>query len=263
MPSRRRVEMKILSVKNAGGTPALPAGRRGGGARMTPRGKSDPGWAALVQKWKAAQARLRKRMIVAPLEPLSRFVAGVDCAFSSDKRTIFAAAVVYDREARKIIEVAHAVRPVEFPYIPTFLSFREGPAVKQAIGALKHECGVILFDGQGFAHPRRCGIASHLAIELDTPGVGVAKSRLTGNFGNLALNTGAIAPLVDGDEQIGVVLRTQKGVRPVFVSIGHRLDLASAVKLVLACCTRYRIPEPTRQADIEVAKLKRKLEFKL
>jgi deoxyribonuclease V len=230
---------------------------------MTVRGKSDPGWAALVQKWKAAQARLRERMIVMPLEPLPRFVAGADCAFSADKKTIFAAAVVYDREAHQVIEIAHATLPVEFPYIPGFLSFREGPAIKQGIRTLKHKFGAILFDGQGFAHPRRCGIASHLAIELDRPGIGVAKSRLIGTLEKLSSSAGATTPLLDGEEQIGVVLRTRKGVRPVFVSIGHRVDLESAVKLVLACCTRYRIPEPTRQADIEVAKLKRKLEFKL
>ena len=226
-------------------------------ACMTLRGKSDPGWAALIEEWKATQSHLREQMIVAPLEPLPRFVAGADCAFSADKKIIFAAAVVYDREMQRVIEIAHAALPVEFPYVPGFLSFREGPAVRQATRALKHKFGAILFDGQGFAHPRRCGIASHLAIELDKPGIGVAKSRLTGTFGKLALKSGATTPLMDGDEQIGVVLRTQKGIRPVFVSVGHRVNLASAVKLVLACCTRYRIPEPTRQADIEVAKLKR------
>jgi deoxyribonuclease V len=224
---------------------------------MTLRGKFDPDWSALVTGWKAEQVRLQKRMVVAPLEPLPRFVAGADCAFSEDKQTIFAAAVVYDREAQRIVEIAHATRPAEFPYVPGFLSFREGPAVLQAIRALRHEFGAILFDGQGFAHPRRCGIASHLAIQLNQPGVGVAKSRLTGEFGKLSLNAKSTTPLRDGEEQIGVVLRTQKGIRPVFVSIGHRVDLASAIKLVLACCTRYRIPEPTRQADIEVAKLKR------
>jgi len=224
---------------------------------MTLRGKSDPGWSMLIGKWKAEQSRLRERMIVAPLKPLPRFVAGADCAFSDDKQTIYAAAVVYDREMQRILEVAHATRPAEFPYVPGFLSFREGPAVVQAIRALRHEFGAILFDGQGFAHPRRCGIASHLAIQLDKPGVGAAKSRLIGTFGEPASNAGAMAALKDGDEKIGVVLRTQKGIRPVFVSVGHRVDLASAVKLVLACCTRYRIPEPTRQADIEVAKLKR------
>ena len=220
------------------------------------RGKSDPDWSALVAEWKATQTQLRQRIIVAPLEPPPRFVAGADCAFSADKQIIFAAAVVYDRETQRIVEVAHAIWPAEFPYIPGFLSFREGPAVKQAIGALKHDFGAILFDGQGFAHPRRCGIASHLAIELDVPGVGVGKSKLVGEFGKLKSSAGSIAPLVDGDEQIGVVLRTQKGIRPVFVSIGHRVDLTSAINLVLACCTRHRIPEPTRQADIEVAKLK-------
>jgi deoxyribonuclease V len=222
---------------------------------MTPRGKSDPDWAALVAGWKATQARLRERMIVVPLEPLPRFVAGADCAFSADRQTIFAAAVVYDREAQRIVEVAHAARPAEFPYVPGFLSFREGPAVMQAIGALKHEFSAILFDGQGFAHPRRCGIASHLAIELNRPGVGVGKSRLIGEFADPAMEAGSTAPLMDGEEQIGTVLRTRKGIRPVFVSVGYRVDLDSAVKLVMACCPRYRIPEPTRQADIEVAKL--------
>jgi len=224
---------------------------------MTLRGESDPDWSGLGEQWEATQERLRERMIIAPLDPLPRFVAGADCAFSSDKQTIFATAVVYDRETQYIVAAAHATRRAEFPYVPGFLSFREGPAIKQAIGALKHEFGAILFDGQGYAHPRRCGIAAHIAIELDRPAVGVGKSRLIGTFGKLALNAGATTPLMDENEQIGVVLRTQKGIRPVFVSIGHRMDLDSAVKLVLACCTRYRIPEPTRQADIEVAKLKR------
>jgi deoxyribonuclease V len=224
---------------------------------MTLRGKSDPGWSALVAEWKATQEQLRQKLIIAPLDPLPRFVVGADCAFSADKQTIFAAAVVYDRETQRVVEVAHATRSAEFPYIPTFLSFREGPAIKQAVRALKHEFGAMLFDGQGYAHPRRCGIAAHLAIELDRPGVGVGKSRLIGTFGKLASKAGATAPLMDDDEQIGVVLRTQKDLRPVFVSVGHRVELASAVKLVVACCTRHRLPEPTRQADLEVAKLKR------
>ncbi|MGA9451595.1 MAG: endonuclease V, partial [Verrucomicrobiia bacterium] len=192
---------------------------------MTIRGKSDPGWSTLVEEWKAEQLRLCERMIVAPLESLPRFVAGADCAFSDDKQTIFAAAVVYDRETQRIVEVARATRPAEFPYVPGFLSFREGPAVMQAVRALRHEFGAILFDGQGFAHPRRCGIASHLAIQMDKPGVGVAKSRLLGTFGKLATNAGSTTPLKDGAEQIGVVLRTQKGIRPLFVSVGHRVDL--------------------------------------
>ena len=253
-PNRRQVlECASPLALSAGESPNKSG--RGLPQSKTLRGKFDPDWPALGTEWKATQARLHWRMIVAPLAPLPRFVAGADCAFSADKQTIFAAAVVYDREAQRIVEVTHATRPAEFPYVPGFLSFREGPAVKQAIGALKHEFGAVLFDGQGFAHPRRCGIASHLAIELDRPGVGVGKSRLIGEFATPAMKAGSSAPLMDGEEQIGAVLRTRKGIRPVFVSIGHRMDLDSSVKLVMACCTRFRIPEPTRQADIEVAKL--------
>jgi deoxyribonuclease V len=180
----------------------------------------------------------------------------VDGAFSADKATIFAAAVVYDREAAKLVEVAHAVVNAEFPYIPTFLSFREGPAVLAALGKLKHPFGAICFDGQGYAHPRRCGLASHMGVTLDLPAVGVAKSRLIGTFEEPATPAGSTSPLMDDGEQIGVVLRSRDGVRPLFLSIGHRIDLTSATRLALACVTRYRIPEPTRQADIEVAKLK-------
>jgi deoxyribonuclease V len=211
----------------------------------------------LIQKWKAEQTEMRQRLVVRPLDPLPRFVAGADAAYSADKKTVLAAAVVYDRQERRIVEVAHAVRPVEYPYIPTFLSFREGPAVIQAIRSLKHEFGVICFDGQGYAHPRRCGFASHMSIVLDVPGVGVAKSRLLGTYDEPAPEAGSSSPLMDKGEQIGLVLRTRDRVNPLFVSIGHRVDLPSAAALTMACCTRYRVPEPTRQADIEVAKLKR------
>lgn len=201
--------------------------------------------------------QLRARMIVAPLATLPRFVAGVDAAFSKDKSTIFAAAVVYDREAKQIVDIAHATAPVTVPYIPGYLSFREGPAVLQAIGRLSKPFGAICFDGQGYAHPRRCGLATHLGVTLDVPSIGVGKSRLIGTFDEPETAAGSTSALVDREEPIGAVLRTKDRTRPLFVSVGHRVDLTSAVSLVLACVTRYRIPEPTRQADIEVAKLKR------
>jgi deoxyribonuclease V len=219
-------------------------------------GKNDPGWAELVEQWKRQQESLRRRMIVVPLKRLPRLVAGADAAFSADKTRVFAAAVVYDRVEQRIIEVAHADEPAKYPYVPGFLSFREGPAVLKAIKSLKHEFGVICFDGQGYAHPRRCGLASHLSITLDVPGVGVAKSLFIGEHDAPAAKAGSVAPLMDKGEQIGLVLRTRDNVRPIYLSIGHRVDLESARQLVMACCTRYRIPEPTRQADIEVAKLK-------
>jgi deoxyribonuclease V len=220
------------------------------------RGKSDPDWPDLVKSWKETQLALHKKMRIEPLSPLPRFVAGADAAFSEDKQKVLAAAVVYDRIEKRIVEIAHATRPIEFPYIPTFLSFREGPAVLEAVKKLQHEWGVICFDGQGYAHPRRCGLATHMSILLDRPGVGIAKSRLCGTFDEPKAAAGSSSPLMDGDEQIGLVLRTRSGVSPVFVSAGHPIDLKSATELAMACLGRYRIPEPTRQADKEVSRLK-------
>ena len=193
---------------------------------------------------------------IEPLDPLPRFVAGADAAFLEGKQKVLAAAVIYDRIEKRIVEVTHAIRSIEFPYVPTFLSFREGPAVLEAIGKLSHEWGVICFDGQGYAHPRRCGLAAHMSILLDRPGVGIAKSRLIGTFDDPPKTAGSSSPLIDKNEQIGLVLRTRTGIRPIFLSIGHRIDLESATRLALACVDRYRIPEPTRRADIEVRRLK-------
>ena len=218
-----------------------------------------PALAARREAWIAEQKALSERVVVQPLDPLPRFVAGVDAAFTKDRETVLAAAVVYDREEERIIEIAHAQQSVEVPYIPGFLSFREGPAVLAAIGRLTHGYGCILFDGQGIAHPRRCGIATHLAVTLDVPGVGVAKSRLTGRHEEPGPKRGDEAPLMHRNEQIGLVLRTKDRVRPLFISVGHRVDLASARRLVLACDAGYRLPEPTRQADRDVARFKREL----
>ena len=213
-------------------------------------------WPDLMRQWRATQDQLRTRAVVRPLSPLPRFVAGVDGAFSDDKKTIYAAAVVYDRESKQIVEVAHATAAVTVPYLPGYLSFREGPAVSAALANLKHPFGVVCFDGQGFAHPRRCGLATHIAVTLGVPGIGVAKSRYIGEFDEPGRSAGAWSPLTDKGETIGAVVRTRDGVNPVFVSVGHLVDLPSAIELVLSC-VRKRVPEPTRQADIEVAKLKK------
>lgn len=211
----------------------------------------------MVQRWKTEQAELRARMIVAPLAPTSQFVAGADVAFSVDGSEVLAAALVYDRVEKRVIEIRTARRPIEVPYVPGFLSFREGPALLDAIGKIRHAFGVICFDGQGYAHPRRCGLATYLGVKLDVPSIGVAKSRLIGTHKEPAKKAGSFARLMDEGEQIGVVLRSCDGVRPLFVSIGHRVDLASARKILMDCCIGCRVPEPTRQADIEVGKLKR------
>jgi deoxyribonuclease V len=211
----------------------------------------------LISRWRRKQALMAEKMRIEPLAPLPRFVAGADAAFDEKHGRVLAAAVVYDRIEKRIVEVAGASRPIEYPYIPGYLSFREGPAVLQAVRKLKMPWGVICFDGQGIAHPRRCGIATHLSIMLDRPGVGFGKSRLIGTFDEPGNQAGSRWALMDQDEQIGVVLRTQTGIRPIFVSVGHRVDLPSAIRLALACVGKYRIPEPTRQADLEVARMKR------
>ena len=221
------------------------------------RGKNDPDWRELVESWKRQQEEMRQRIIVRPLRAIPRYIAGADAAFSSDKHFVYAAAVVYDRIEHVVVEVAHAMREAEVPYVPGFLSFREGPAVLEAIGKLRHTFGAICFDGQGYAHPRRCGLASHISIVLNMPGVGVAKSRLIGDWENPGQKAGDYSSLTDGQERIGLVLRTRDGTRPLFVSIGHKVDLDSSRELVLACCTKYRIPGPTRHADVEVGRLKR------
>ena len=198
-------------------------------------------------------------MIVRPIAPLPRFIAGVDAAFATTAGQVVAAAVVYDRIARQVIEVASATRPLDVPYVPTFLSFREGPAVMAALAQLRHRFEAICFDGQGYAHPRRCGLATHVSVLLDMPGIGCAKSRLIGTHAEPGEAAGDGAPLMDKQEQIGLVLRTRTGVKPIYVSVGHRVDLPTAAELLLVCCDRYRIPEPTRQADIEVARAKQAL----
>jgi deoxyribonuclease V len=178
---------------------------------MAIRGKADPQWASLVEQWKREQHVLRERMIVAPLatDPLPRIVAGADAAFSDDKKIVLAAAVVYDRIERRIVEVAHATRAIEVPYVPGFLAFREGPAVREAIEKLRHPFEVICFDAHGYAHPRRCGEAAYVSISMDRPGIGVAKSRLIGTFDEPGPRAGDSSPLMDKDEQIGLVLRTR------------------------------------------------------
>jgi deoxyribonuclease V len=137
---------------------------------------------------------------------------------------------------------------ITFPYVPGLLAFREGPVVLAALEQVSDPPDVLLFDGQGLAHPRRLGLATHIGVLLDRPSIGCAKSRLCGEHEEPPAERGGWVPLRDGDEVIGGVVRTRAGVRPVYVSVGHRVDLETAVSLVVACCTRYRLPEPTRRA---------------
>ncbi|QOV90411.1 endonuclease V [Humisphaera borealis] len=227
------------------------------GPSSKPR-KVPPG---LIEQWKACQAELRARLVIESLTEIPRFVAGADACFDEVGGRVIACALVWDRRERKVVDLAQSVRPLEFPYVPTFLSFREAPAVTEAIQRLSHPFGVVCFDGQGYAHPRRCGLATHVGVSLDVPAIGCAKSRLIGTHEEPGIEAGSSSPLTHAGEQIGLVLRTRSATKPIYASIGHRVDLASVRQVLLACCTRYRIPEPTRLADIEVAKMKKTLGF--
>jgi len=190
------------------------------------------------------QLRLRDRVIRAGrVRP--RLVAGVDVSVKGD---VARAAVVVLRDLEPVEEVA-VERRVAFPYVPGLLSFRELPPLLAAWKKVRTRPDVIIVDGQGYAHPRRFGLACHLGVLLDLPTIGCAKSRLVGEYEEPPPPRGAWTPLVDRDEVIGAALRTQHGRNVVYVSIGHRVTLAAAIRVVLACAPRCRLPEPQRLAD--------------
>ncbi|MHC4481288.1 MAG: deoxyribonuclease V, partial [Planctomycetota bacterium] len=183
-------------------------------------------------------------------------VAGADVAFDRRSNSVFAAALLLSYPELEVVEQASARQTSPFPYVPGLLSFREGPAVLKAFAKLRRRPDVVIFDGQGYAHPRRLGLASHMGLWLRLPTVGCAKSRLTGEHKEPGKRKGSVTPLLDGAEQIGAVVRTRSGVKPVFVSPGHLADVASSLGLVLDCCRGLRLPEPTRQAHIAVGQAK-------
>jgi deoxyribonuclease V len=175
-------------------------------------------------------------------------VAGVDVGFEEDNRITRAAIAVLDFESLELVETAVARRPTTFPYVPGLLSFREIPAVLQAMLELKAIPDLLLCDGQGIAHPRRFGIAAHLGLLTDIPSIGVAKSRLIGTHGDVPPEKGSHVPLMDKGDQIGVVLRSRTKVKPLYISPGHRVSINSAHQLVMKCVMKYRLPETTRHA---------------
>jgi deoxyribonuclease V len=178
-----------------------------------------------------------------------RLVAGLDAHYQTGAGLVWGAAALLAWPSLELVESALAGRPLDFPYVPGLLSFREAPALLAALACLSHRPDLLFIDGQGIAHPRRLGLASHVGVLADVPTIGVAKSRLTGRFNPPPEDKGARSPLMDKDETIGAVLRTRAHVPPVFVSVGHRIGLEEAVLLTLQASRRYRIPEPTRLAD--------------
>lgn len=175
-------------------------------------------------------------------------VAGVDVGFQENNTITRAAIAVLDFQTLEVIETAVAHHPTSFPYIPGLLSFREVPCVLEAMLKLSAAPDLLLCDGQGIAHPRRFGIAAHLGLLLDIAAIGVGKSRLFGTHDEVPSDKGSFVPLMDKDEQIGVVLRTRSNIKPLFISPGHRVSMQSAHQLVMKCVTKYKLPETTRHA---------------
>ncbi len=206
-------------------------------------------WPLTAEEAIAIQKQLQPEVITEDELGEVQYVAGVDMGFEEEGTVSRAAVVVLSFPDLQLVEQAIARRPTTFPYIPGFLSFREVPAVLDALEKVGTTPNLILCDGQGIAHPRRFGIACHLGVLIDIPTIGVAKSLLVGKHDELPVEKGRWQPLRYKGETVGVVLRSRTGVRPLYVSPGHRISLPTAIDYVLRCTTKYRLPETTRLAD--------------
>ncbi len=206
-------------------------------------------WPTSIREARDLQERLASQVTrrnEAPDEP--RYVAGIDVSGKGADGRVRSAAVVLRWDDMAVVEVRTAAATPSFPYVPGLLAFREAPVVLDVLERLDTTPDLILADGQGLAHPRRFGLACHVGLLAGVPTIGCAKSLLVGRYSGLSPARGAAADLVDCDEVVGAAVRTRDRVSPVFVSVGHRVDLPAAVRLALACCRGYRVPEPTRMA---------------
>ena len=215
-------------------------------------------WDVSPQKAIQIQNEVRARVIPHGRLGRTRFVAGADVAFDNPSQTAFAGVVILELPELRIVETRVERSPITFPYIPGLLSFRETPPLLKVFSKIRHEPEVIFIDGHGWSHPRSAGLACHIGVLLNLPVIGCAKSVLVGSYEIPAAKRGSVSDLYNAaGEVIGAVLRTRDHVKPVFVSIGHRVGLKEAIRLTVACGKGYRIPEPTRQADLLVEKAKR------
>lgn len=206
-------------------------------------------WNVIPQEAKAIQNDLAGQVIQHNDFSEIKTIAGADIALDPTTNTGFAGVIVYSYPDIKELERISATALIEFSYIPGLLAFREGPILLKAFEKLKTKPDLVMFDGQGIAHPRRLGIASHMGLWLDCPTIGVAKTVLIGKYEEPGVTAGSRSPLTHKNETIGIALRTRSNVKPIFVSIGHKIDLPTAVKITLSCLDKTRIPKPTREAD--------------
>lgn len=221
------------------------------------------GWDVAPKEAVAIQNELRERVELRPLPKRIRFVAGADIAFNKFSPEIHAGIVVLELPDLRVVESAGVVSKATFPYVPGLLSFRESPAVLEVLAKLSRRPDVIVTDGAGYAHPRRFGIACHLGLLTGIPSIGCAKSLLVGEHEPPGETSGSAAPIVHKGETVGVALRTKDRTNPVFVSPGHLSDVESSAAFILQCVrgyperSKYRVPEPTRLADLFVNALRR------
>ena len=213
-------------------------------------------WTLTPREAVELQRSRRERVSIKRLGGPLHTVAGTDISFNKFSPMIYAGIVVFNLPDLEVIEEVGIITETRFPYIPGLLSFRETPALLEAWEKLKREPDAVLFDGQGIAHPRRVGIASHVGLLIDRPTVGCAKSVLVGKYDEPEPERGNWTPLIDRGETIGAALRTKSRVNPIFVSPGHKIDLEGAIALTLECDGGYRQPEPTRQAHLLVNALR-------
>ena len=220
-------------------------------------------WNVTVEQAKTIQNKLAAKIVLKNLNSQINLIAGADVSYSKKSGSCFAAVTVYNFSGMELIEQAVTMEPVNFPYVPTYLTFREAPALLIAFKKLNRIPDLILFDGQGVAHPRRMGLATHLGIILDLPSIGCAKSVLVGEYEDPGSKRGESTTLFYKNQQIGTVLRTRDRVKPVFVSPGFKITLEEAAYWVLMSCAGYRIPEPIRQSHLKVNRLRIEYENQL
>ncbi len=207
-------------------------------------------WDVSIEQARTIQTKLASSVVQRDVLP-SRIahIAGIDIGFEKDNTITRAAVVVVSYPQLDVIEQVMAKTPTRFPYVPGYLSFREVPAAIMALEKLSLTPDLLMCDGQGLAHPRRFGVACHLGVLANLPAIGVAKKKLVGEYTDPGPNKGDWTELVDKGEVIGSVLRSRQNVKPVFISIGHKISLSTAREIVIHCLTAYKLPEPTRLAD--------------
>ncbi len=210
--------------------------------------KVKPQQALNIQKELTSRVSRENRLCTDP-----QWIAGADISLTANSKEAFAGIVVLNARTLEIADEYFIKGKIEFPYIPGLLSFREAPLLLKLFKKVSPAPQLVFFDGQGVAHPRKLGLASHLGLFLNCPTIGCAKSRLTGTYREPGLKKRCRSRLVDQENKtLGTVLRTRENCKPVFISVGHQIDLETAVRWTLKCTTRYRIPEPTRLAHIRV-----------